>query len=149
MKTKSRIHAVMMSALCCTAAFAGSADERLAQIGAAHTRDALDRGGWENTVLNNSTYAAANQLRATRIGDGATSVAGRPAGISADEQLGRILASFNREMLDRGGWQNTFLSNSRYASGNALLAVQVGEGVTLGGAANPSEGTRAVALNDY
>jgi hypothetical protein len=49
---------------------------------------------------------------------------------SADQKMVGIIASYTREVLDRGGWINTILTNSIYASGNPLLAVRVGEGVT-------------------
>ncbi len=50
--------------------------------------------------------------------------------ISADQRLTEIVATYTRETLDRGGWINTFLHNADYASGNPLLAVNIGEGVT-------------------
>lgn len=49
---------------------------------------------------------------------------------SADQKMVAIIASYTREALDRGGWVNTVLSNSEYASGNPLLAVHVGEGLS-------------------
>lgn len=50
--------------------------------------------------------------------------------VSADQRLAEIVASYTRESLDRGGWVNSLLDNSQYASGNPLLAVHIGEGVT-------------------
>lgn len=50
---------------------------------------------------------------------------------SADQKMVAIVASYTREALDRSGWVNTVLSNSEYASGNPLLAVRVGEGLSL------------------
>ena len=50
---------------------------------------------------------------------------------SFDQKMVAIIASYTREALDRGGWVNTVLTNSEYASGNPLLAVRVGEGLTL------------------
>lgn len=54
--------------------------------------------------------------------------------ISADRQLMEIVATYTREALDRGGWVNNFMPNkypdADYASGNPLLAVQIGEGLT-------------------
>lgn len=54
--------------------------------------------------------------------------------ISADRHLMKIVATYTREVLDRGGWVNNFMPNKYsdfdYASGNPLLAVQIGEGLT-------------------
>lgn len=49
---------------------------------------------------------------------------------SADQRMVWVIASYTREALDRGGWINAVMSNSMYASGNPLLAVHVGEGLT-------------------
>ena len=49
---------------------------------------------------------------------------------SADEGFMRQVAFYTRDMLDRGGWANAFISDDHYAAGNRLLAVRVGEGVT-------------------
>jgi hypothetical protein len=55
-------------------------------------------------------------------------------GISADRHLMNIVATYTREALDRGGWVNSLMHNkysdADYASGNPLLAVQIGEGLT-------------------
>lgn len=53
------------------------------------------------------------------------------AGTSADEQFMRAIAYYTRDMLDRAGWVNPYAPDNHYASGNYLLAVKVGEGVTL------------------
>lgn len=139
----------MVQAAGSTAARGPSADERLLYIVSGHTRDALDRGGWANAMLTNSTYAAGNALLAVRIGDGVTTATVEDVRVSADKQLGWIIASYNRDMLDRGGWENVVQTNSRYASGNALLAVRLGEGLTTGGAARPSEVPSEVASNVF
>ncbi len=49
---------------------------------------------------------------------------------SADQRLTEIVAGYTRETLDRGGWENTLMHNADYASGNSLMAVNIGEGVT-------------------
>lgn len=52
---------------------------------------------------------------------------------SADQRLNSIVASHSRELLDRGGWVNSYLDNADYASRNPLLTVQVGDGcLTIG-----------------
>lgn len=55
----------------------------------------------------------------------------KPSLISGDIHLDKIVGQYTLKSLDRGGWVNTVLNNSNYSSGNALLAVKVGEGVTL------------------
>lgn len=52
-------------------------------------------------------------------------------GASADQRMVAIIASYTREVLDRGGWVNSVLTNSEYASGNPLLSARVGEGLSL------------------
>jgi hypothetical protein len=37
---------------------------------------------------------------------------------------------FTRSILDRGGWENTVMTNSHYTATNPLLAVGVGSGAT-------------------
>jgi hypothetical protein len=49
---------------------------------------------------------------------------------SADQKMVWIIAIYTREVLDRGGWVNTVMTNSQYASGNPLSTVRVGEGLT-------------------
>ncbi len=49
---------------------------------------------------------------------------------SADERLNRMVAAYNRDTLDRGGWNNVYAPDSNYAAPNTLLAVDIGEGVT-------------------
>lgn len=54
-------------------------------------------------------------------------------GSSADEKFMRQIAYYSRAMLDRGGWVNAFVDDGRngtYATGNALLAVRIGDGLT-------------------
>ena len=51
-------------------------------------------------------------------------------GTSADDAFMRQVAYYTRDMLDRGGWVNAYVDDSHYASGNALLTVRVGDGVT-------------------
>ena len=49
---------------------------------------------------------------------------------SGDMLLGEIVASYSRSILDRGGWENTLMTNSEYTAANPLLAVGVGSGAT-------------------
>ena len=62
---------------------------------------------------------------------------------SADRRMDAIIASYTREALDRGGWVNTVLTNSRYASGNPLWAVRVGEGVTWRASLDSAQSVRS------
>jgi hypothetical protein len=41
-----------------------------------------------------------------------------------------IVASYSLSSLDRGGWENTLMTNSNYTAANPLMAVSVGSGVT-------------------
>jgi hypothetical protein len=50
---------------------------------------------------------------------------------SADAQFMRAIAYYTRDMLDRAGWVNPYAPAPGYASGNYLLAVRIGSGVTL------------------
>lgn len=96
---------------------AGSADRELQQSLDAY-RGAASRGQWHSSWL---PTADANAPVPT---------------VSADRMLTRIVAAQTREILDRRGWENPYLTNSNYASGNTLLAVEVGNGITT-----PSVGT--------
>lgn len=49
---------------------------------------------------------------------------------SGDLQISGIVAGYTRSILDRGGWENTLMTNSEYAAANPLLAVDVGSGAT-------------------
>jgi hypothetical protein len=51
-------------------------------------------------------------------------------GMSGDQQMGQIVASYSRSNLDRGGWENTLMTNSNYTATNPLMAVGVGSGAT-------------------
>ena len=55
------------------------------------------------------------------------------APLSGNQQLMQIVGEYTRAVLDRGGWVNSLMRNSQYASGNPLLAVQNGEGVIIPG----------------
>lgn len=113
--------AFLLSAALSAAALAGPADEELNRsIG--QYRGADVRGKWLNVWM---PQAAGGMVA---------------RGPSADEQLRQIVATYTREALDRGGWENRFMTNSRYASGKALLNVRIGEGLTT--ASNP----RAIAF---
>jgi hypothetical protein len=69
-----------------------------------------DRGEWTNRYMSHGT--------------------GRYSAASADEILTATLRIYTRQVLDRGGWVNAFVSNPGYDAGNPLLAVRAGEGVT-------------------
>lgn len=51
--------------------------------------------------------------------------------MSADDRLNDIVASYTRDTLDRGGWDNIYAPDSHYAAPNGLLAVDVGDGMTV------------------
>ncbi len=53
--------------------------------------------------------------------------------VSADLLLDRVVASYVRTALDRGGWTNPWVAGSGYSSGHPLQAVPPGDGVTSGG----------------
>lgn len=122
----------LAAALAITATFAGAAQ-------AAAADDALNdsveqyrslqaRSEWHNPLMPSGTgmYAA--------------------AGPSGDEHLQTIVASYARPLLDRGGWTNPWVVESTYASGEPLLAVRIGDGVTTRTAAAPAPTGREVAL---
>jgi hypothetical protein len=50
--------------------------------------------------------------------------------LSGDQQMGEIVASYTRSNLDRGGWENTLMTNSNCTATNPLMAVGVGSGAT-------------------
>ncbi len=93
------------------------------------SRAELDRGGWENPFLPSA--AAGNPLRTQPIGEGTTGTADSAEVVSGDVLLARIVSIYTRVWLDRGGWENPFVPVSDYEAGNALLAVEIGEGATL------------------
>jgi hypothetical protein len=53
---------------------------------------------------------------------------------SGDAMVARIVAQYDRAALDRGGWDNPYLSS--VAAGNPVVAASVGSGVTLVAATN-------------
>jgi len=61
---------------------------------------------------------------------GSTATAGKQAPPSADTLLTSLVRQYDRATLDRGGWVNAFVNDVGYDSGNALLAVSPGEGIT-------------------
>jgi hypothetical protein len=63
---------------------------------------------------------------------------GRYAAHSADEVLTATLRIYTREVLDRGYWVNTWVDVPGYDSGNPLLAVAPGSGVTQSGSPWPA-----------
>jgi len=111
---------------------ASSGDRMLGEIVAYYGRAELDRGGWINPYVPSA--AVGNPITTVAIGDGVTlGPAGQAfqEGESGDELLSRAVARYTRAMLDRGGWENPFVADSRCAAGNPLHTVSVGEGVTL------------------
>jgi hypothetical protein len=50
--------------------------------------------------------------------------------LSGDRLMDAVLAGYTRPVLDRGGWENTLMTNSEYTAANPLLAVGVGSGAT-------------------
>jgi hypothetical protein len=92
-------------------AHAGSAEE--AMEASLHQYQMVDAGAeWQNAWM---PQASAN------------AVALAPSG---DLQMGEIVASYTRSILDRGGWENSLMTNSEYTAANPLLAVGVGSGAT-------------------
>jgi hypothetical protein len=65
-----------------------SGDQQMDQIVASYSRSSLDRGGWENILMTNSTYTATNPLMAVGVGSGATSP--MPANSMATDQLAQL-----------------------------------------------------------
>jgi hypothetical protein len=53
------------------------------------------------------------------------------AGTSADGLFMQSIAYYTRAMLDRAGWVNPYAPSPGYASGNYLVTVAIGDGVTL------------------
>lgn len=88
--------------------------------------------GYHGRALQPSPWS--NALRPKASGD----FVGRSAGISVGEQFMRPIALYTCDMLDRGGWVNPYVLDQHDAVGNKLLAVRIGEGVTV---RNPAWGT--------
>jgi hypothetical protein len=63
---------------------------------------------------------------------------GRYAARSADEVLTATLRIYTRAVLDRGYWVNTWVDVPGYDSGNPLLAVAPGSGITQSGSPWPA-----------
>jgi hypothetical protein len=63
---------------------------------------------------------------------------GRYSASSADEVLTATLRIYTRAVLDRGYWVNTWVDVPGYDSGNPLLAVAPGSGVTQSGSPWPA-----------
>lgn len=66
--------------------------------------------------------------------------------VQGDRRLTLIVATYTRELLDRGGWANPWVSEPHYAAGEPLLSVQVGDGATSRGTAPRSPGTPIALL---
>lgn len=83
-----------------------SLDRSLAQY-----RSTLDRRGyWENTYMAHGT--------------------GEYSASSADEIFTATLRIYTREVLDRNGWVNAWVTSPGYDTPNLLIRVAQGEGVT-------------------
>lgn len=78
---------------------------------------------YQGAVLQTATWK--NTLLPMAAGDAPTEAS------SADAQFMRVIAYYTRDMLDRAGWDNPYAPAPGYASGNYLLTVQIGSGVTL------------------
>ena len=96
---------------------AAPADEQLQDV-LQQYRSAETRGQWVNALIPEATGLAS-------------------AATSGDQRLDRIVATYTREQLDRGGWANAWVREDHYAAGEPLLAVRVGEGVTTRVASAP------------
>jgi hypothetical protein len=97
---------------------AAPADEQLNDV-LQQYRSAETRGQWINTLMPEATGLAS-------------------AAPSGDQHLNRLVATYTREQLDRGGWANAWVTTEGYAAGEPLLAVRVGDGVTTRVAAAPA-----------
>ncbi len=97
------------------AALAGSDNVAFDRAAKASASAQPQQGKWINALLPE----AAGDFVAPR------------AGTSADAQFMRAIAYYTREQLDRGGWVNRYAPEGNYASGNALLAVRAGDGITV------------------
>jgi len=117
-RTANNLLATTLSALALTAAMeahaysGGAAFEQVAQSYAANARHQ-----WINALLPQASgdFIAVSE------------------GASADAAFIRQVAYYTRDRLDRGGWINAYVDDGRdglYATGNALLAVRVGDGAT-------------------
>ena len=65
-----------------------------------------------------------NKLMPAGVGEAPVQMA------SFDQQVQQMLAGYTREMLDRGGWRNAFVTEDHYAAGEPLLAAAPGEGIS-------------------
>jgi hypothetical protein len=109
-----------------TPSFAAQGDATL-EVAVAELRTVPpDRGEWTNRYMSHGT--------------------GRYSATSADEILTATLRIYTRQVLDRGGWVNAFVSNPGYDSGNPLLAARTGEGVTTVGGPSRFQVPQVVAL---
>ena len=102
------------------------------------------RGEWSSPLSSTETVEEKDALVATidavMAGYGArgewtsplapTAAADEVAPLSADTLLTNLVLQYDRATLDRGGWVNAFVDDVGYDSGNALLAISPGEGVT-------------------
>lgn len=111
MKLSPLLAVCLLSSFASSAALAGATEDAIAQAVTDYRADA-SRGVWINPIMPAAT--------GSEIGRN-----------SADERLTQIVSAYTRALLDRGGWENTILANSRYASGNPLLAVEMGSGMTI------------------
>jgi hypothetical protein len=83
-----------------------------------YSRSSMVSGTWDNALMPWAT--------------------GRYAAHSADEVLTATLRIYTREVLDRGYWVNSWVDVPGYDSGNPLLAVAPGSGVTQSGSPWPA-----------
>lgn len=123
MKLPSLLAVALLSSVCSASVIAGAAEEAIAKAMSDY-RIGDTRGQWLSPLHPSP----------------ALPVAATDTPLSADHRLMQIVAAHTRERFDRGGWENTYLRNSSYASGNPLLAVSIGSGTTLSGVSMPSGG---------
>jgi hypothetical protein len=109
--TRIALATVTFAVACVGSASAASADDAL-NANLQQFKQLQARGEWQNTLMPQGT----GRLMAD--------------GPSADSVLQAVLTGYDRVALDRGGWSNPWVSTERYAAGEPLLAVKVGEGVT-------------------
>lgn len=130
MNTFTTLTAAALFTLLVGPAQAASADDAL-NGSVEQYRSLQARGEWQNPLMPGGTgqYAAATT----------------PSG---EQTLMNIVAGYGRSLLDRGGWNNPWVAESSYASGEPLLAVRIGDGVTTRMAAARTSAQLAVAALD-
>jgi len=125
MKSMLLLTVALLASLCSAPALAGTSEDAFARA-IADYRIGDARGQWNNPFMP----AATGNYIDTRV--------------SADVQIMELVATYVRELLDRCGWENKYVHNANYASGNPLRQIEVGAGITL--AATPVQPAEILRL---